>query len=396
VAYNNEVTGESNPMWREDIKNGSNATTTLNGWRTHLMPLKINVHEYMAANFKPNPAQVYPTGGSTRGAYAYKPYYAASDYTIENLPWSKADNLAKANFIKKVRQTQTSFQGGVFLGELSEAMLQIRSPVRSLRKGVSNYLDAVKTRAKSARRIPNRKKRNSSLREMVSDTWLEYSFGWSPLLNDIEDGARTIADAIHREDITRKMVVGYGEDKIMVRNQSNEVSISAGTLPFISMSLRYYTKAQVKYYGLVGVNTYSAANLQRIGFSRNDVLPTLWELVPYSFLVDYFVNVDDIIDAASLTDSGIMWTSRTIRLSNEVEAYAPVTHLTTSSSYQITGTASASSGIFYKRTSISRSRYFGSLVPSLQFSLPTSPKKLLNIAALWATSNSVSRYIRGD
>jgi hypothetical protein len=326
------------------------------------------------------------------GTWVEKPYVHKSDLDIEAIPWSKADNVAKAQFVSKVRRTQTTFQGGVFLGELSKTIVQIRNPVRSLRKGFHSYLDAVKSRASKVKRSrSSSRKKREALSDMVSDTWLEYSFGWVPLLSDIDDAAKALAESGTKFP-PWKMVKGYGSERIQWRDSI--LTVSSATLPSMRYSSKQFTKAEVIYYGQVGVNTSSVANPQRVGFDSSNWVPTLWELVPYSFLIDYFANIDDIIDAVTLTNSGIRWISRTIRLADEAWAYNPEPRYLSSSTVNILPyAASGSTGNYYERAYVQRAKYNGSLVPNLQFSLPTSPKKLLNMAALVVRSKDLSRSL---
>jgi hypothetical protein len=41
------------------------------------------------------------------------------------------------------------------------------------------------------------------------------------------------------------------------------------------------------------------------GFDLKAFIPTVWEVIPYSFLVDYFVNIGDMLEAAT-TDTSIV------------------------------------------------------------------------------------------
>jgi cell division protein FtsL len=49
------------------------------------------------------------------------------------------------------------------------------------------------------------------------------------------------------------------------------------------------------------------------GISLDRIVPTLWELTPYSFLADYFVNLGDILSAAVQSTVGVVWTNHTDR-----------------------------------------------------------------------------------
>jgi hypothetical protein len=49
------------------------------------------------------------------------------------------------------------------------------------------------------------------------------------------------------------------------------------------------------------------------GFGWKEFLPSVWNLLPWSFLVDYFVNVGDILAAATTCTDGVMWVNKTTR-----------------------------------------------------------------------------------
>jgi len=60
--------------------------------------------------------------------------------------------------------------------------------------------------------------------------------------------------------------------------------------------------------------------MDRYGFgSWREALPVVWELIPYSFLVDYFSNIGQIIDSYSTQLGGVMWINGTVRVEREIK-----------------------------------------------------------------------------
>lgn len=91
------------------------------------------------------------------------------------------DNLARANFYKKLRNLHTQFEGYIFLGELMETLHMLRNPFVGIRNLSKDFLDTL------------RKRKRANPKKWLNDAgsaWLEQSFGWNPLMNDINDAVK--------------------------------------------------------------------------------------------------------------------------------------------------------------------------------------------------------------
>ena len=53
--------------------------------------------------------------------------------------------------------------------------------------------------------------------------------------------------------------------------------------------------------------------MSSFGLSAWEFVPTLWELIPYSFLVDYFTNVGGIIASWSYRSLGTDWVAKNVK-----------------------------------------------------------------------------------
>lgn len=116
----------------------------------------------------------------------------------------------------------------------------------------------------------------------VGNLWLEFHFGWEPLVQDIGAGISTLT-----KPIQPKKLVGKGKgttfEKWGVPGQN------AFTATYDS-KVRMECKATV-----TNPNLFIASQL---GFVNP--LAIAWELVPFSFVVDWFVNVGQVL--GSMTD----------------------------------------------------------------------------------------------
>jgi hypothetical protein len=211
-----------------------------------------------------------------------------------------ADTQARIAFMQKVRNSRRSFQSGVFLGELRETIHQITHPAQALRKAITSYSSAVK---KAARRARGRR----SVAKAISGTWLENSYGWRPLFQDIDDGMKALA-AIPR--VIGDPISGFFKDS----NKGSPFSFTEVCAGFGVRSRAYdeFTTF-VLYKGLVAYENDNPAPdwKQNWGLTLSDFAPTVWELIPYSFLVDYFSNIGNVIDSASMGQVSLRWGFRT-------------------------------------------------------------------------------------
>jgi hypothetical protein len=303
--------GVENPLWRQQIATGSNATTGASGQRRYF--------NYGGASgdlfFFSGP----PLDRRANSTTFYGPLVLGGPMIVGDpgpgIPFSDADISARVKFLSNIRQSQRSFQGGVFLGELRDTLRTIRNPLKALRSGIDSYHRTVKSRG--AKAIPRRgrqsQERNErSLNKVASETWLEFMYGWRPLLSDIDDAARALA----MKDLREKIPIS-SSGKFEVATDSTQY-MALGTLRFTLKWQDKYT-IETRYKGAVsgGPNPIGHPVLSRWGVSLNDFVPTIWELIPYSFLVDYFTNAGDLIEASTTCLSGLLWHCRTQHLTIE-------------------------------------------------------------------------------
>lgn len=378
--YDREVTdelhGSKNPNWREQVASGVSATTNMWGVRHNRRPLRLTAAEVWNWNFPYN-QNGWRTAVKWQRASMWHNF---TNYDPSTISETKADNRAKTMYVRKIRDMQTTFQGGTFLGELAQTISLIRNPARGLRNGVNAFT----RRALDPRRV--RRIRNLSLRkrrEELADMWLEAQFGWLPLINDLNDAAKALADANYAVPQSSIKLFGVGEHREKEEKSTTHVG---QTTPSATVHYQIDSVCEVKYLGAWDFSTY-ALTAQRIGLDPSSLAVTAWEIVPWSFLIDYFSNVGDVISALSLVRQGERWTCKTVRKRYELRVLACEANI--SSLYHTLGNVSLTTWMppsgTQNITYVRRIPYTGgSLVPSLEFSLPTSPMQWLNIAALWA------------
>jgi hypothetical protein len=235
-------------------------------------------------------------------------------------PDSEAQVRAVRELYKKIYQARHQLQGGVILGEIDKSARMLVGAARGLKQGVFRYLS-------NAVGIRQGKGSNKTKRKAIANTYLENVYGWQPLLHDMEDLGKTLGRLCFESDKVRfKAIAGSA-----VQSATSSQEIRNGDM-FASMYHTDITETTVIYRGVFRSSPYEAGSppLERIiqmsGFDLRSFIPTMWELVPYSFLVDYFSNIGDCLYALSC-DTSIVQTLWRTQVKESTRTYCIVPNL---------------------------------------------------------------------
>jgi hypothetical protein len=358
--------------WKQSLKNGNQAGTQMNISSTRATKGSLSVGgKINYADYYPNPTTSSVAGGQ---------YHANGWFPYPGIPSeAKANSKALSKFVSRAIKAQTAVSGGVFLGELGETLRLIKNPLRGFRAAIGRYGKAAKKISHSARSQRRRAETIHRANKNLSETWLEHSFGWAPLVNDIDDAMRHLAfltTGVSRPPY--EVVKGFAEEEKSASYHTSGLSDGA----YWRTRLRKTTtdKLSVKYLGMVSAEQFNQISARSLGLGLRDFAPTVWELIPYSFLVDYFTNVGDMIQASSFSSSNLSWVMKWVVRETTYESLYHAADSWNPESYDIY--CSATPATLTVKT-ITRIPYVGSLVPSFRLEMPgANSLKWLNIGAL--------------
>jgi hypothetical protein len=368
VSWVSTTSGVDNPRFRTTIRDGGNATTDFTGVKYEVVDaVPHSLDYYLKA----------PYNDSQR----FNGFVLGPTLSPGSPDFTSANNAALGKFYQNARSAISSMKGMTFLGEIAETIHMIKHPGEALFSSFESYLDRLK---KVDPRLPRRTRR-----QILASTYLEYAFGWVPLISDIQDAVKALEKLRNKKAIL--MVYGSSSDQKLLESGSYN-SFMTGTLdPTIETVLTTST-ASVKYYGAVH-GTASIPSTQAVteqfGFKIDEFVPTAWELLPWSFLIDYFTNIGDIVSAATFVNSQLLWTSRTNRFEvvRKYNSEFNGASVIKTQGDRVSDVGSSNSRWTMKYTSVNRIANVTPSVPSLQFSLPGSNTRWYNIVAL-ALQNS--------
>jgi hypothetical protein len=308
VIYGVTKTGVDNPKWREQIRRGANATTNYTVDATELFVLSGCYGNYT----------FYDGGGRTYvRAFSGHPQDISLGNALPNpglIDTSVADLLARQRFISDYRSKRTKFQSGVFLGEFVKTVQMISSPAKALRKGIDSYYRTVKKRLKKSKPKGRRKDDLELRKRIIQDTWLEYVYGWRPLTRDILDASNLAASS--PDEVYQDLRGGAKITASNVHDQHRNAHFHVG---YLAKTEGYVV---VAYKGAIRASVTPPPFSEQLGLSWSNVLPTAWELIPYSFLVDYFTNIGAIIEAISTGPIDLAWGCKIVYSSYERELFS--------------------------------------------------------------------------
>jgi hypothetical protein len=138
-----------------------------------------------------------------------------------------------------------------------------------------------------------------------------------------------------------------------------------------------------------------------VGLHPSNWLPTAWELLPYSFVYDYFANIGDIINAATVQQSDMTFGNRLIRTHNWSEganwqpARSIAEYFTYGSGQHCDVSFGGKPGRFKSVTKkFERSASIGSLIPTLEWSIPFKGGQIATLASLALASKEIRKRYR--
>lgn len=391
VTFSKSRTGVSSPHWKALIEGGSNATTLMSGWvqeQDILLGSAKVVYKYRSS-----PTGAFVTYTSDIAGYLdYQAPLPLSPHTGAGLT-AEANSEALKKLYRTIRRSRSQFAGGVVLGEIRKTVSMFARPVRALNASLRGYVKGARVIA-----AKNVKTTGAGARALA-DTYLEATFGWGPLLNDIADGAKALERLYAKSEREHfKVSAVMTGTPVLTSNYWNISNI------FIRRERRVLRTDQVIYYGAFKESAVRAIvedRTQRIrdlsGFAWKDFVPTLWELLPWSFLVDYFTNIGDVLEAVCTDTSSVAWLSKTVRSETEQRSTFVLDVARTKAIFALPYSEMVSftstPGVTVARyRSISRAPEAGVPVMFVEFAHPAAwSKQMLNIAAL-VVSGSRDRY----
>lgn len=256
-------------------------------------------------------AAVFPGSEPTVVLEAEDPYRSAVNDLLRHMTDSKTNTMVTAaemhKTVNSVAKTATklytairALKHGDFLGFTTA--LGVTSESKGGKKRFDKKYAAARGRnlARDSRRYSfNTTETATRLNSFWSETWLEYKYAWKPLLKDVFDHAKALAEL----NIAHQNVLRRASGKAKTSRAGTE-GFDGGTGGFNwtkTSEVQRFAKVTV-YYKLQNgqLNTF-------IQLGIDNPMEVAWELVPFSFVADWFIPVGEYLRNLTATNGLVFY-----------------------------------------------------------------------------------------
>lgn len=219
---------------------------------------------------------------------------------------------------------------------------------------------------------------DGNYRRFASNTWLELTYGWRPLISDVYTQTENLANYMTaRSNVTRKARARADEEKVTeVRNLSPN-GFPGKVTKRIQVNR---TTRMVLEFGLDGQPSLADS------FGLKNPAIVAWEVVPFSFVVDWFYPVGKYLESLTATQ-GLVFVKGTKSTTDTIVIDSTVTASgippSGSSGVLWTGRGSATN----KKTV--KNRNIISAFPSAQLPILQDPRSISHAASAIALLNNI-------
>jgi len=211
---------------------------------------------------------------------------SALHYGANSVSFNEATSKAYAKLTEDAKQ---KCQASVALAEYRQAagmvgsrLVQLTKFARAVKRldfhTAATYLSLSPNTSYSdvSRQMKKRWRKDKDL----AGVWLEVHFGWEPMVKDIYDALEVAVNPVKDKPIKGRATGPLVRDQLINR--------PVGSANYVDLR-----QCKVQYLADLRVTNPNLAQLSQWGITNP--LSLVWELIPFSFVVDWFVNVSQLI-----------------------------------------------------------------------------------------------------
>jgi hypothetical protein len=197
-----------------------------------------------------------------------------------------SDDAVRDQALARIKRKLASNQGQF------EAMIPL-AQIHQLRGSIKQAANMAKDLIEALAAIRKTKGRSAS--RYAAGVWLNFNFGVLPVISDARSAAQAIGNFLTRQD--RNLVLTGTSEKVWA-DSLKQTNISGNPAASVKMTAEFRHRLLYSYTGgfylrVSAGNNYTA--LDHLGFNFKDLPAVGWEIIPYSWVVDYFTTAGEFM-----------------------------------------------------------------------------------------------------
>jgi hypothetical protein len=190
---------------------------------------------------------------------------------------------------------QDMAQFGQLSSMMNSTVKRLTGAITSLRR--KDPAGAIKSLWEGSGRNPRyRKAKEPSFSGSLANNWLELQYGWKPLLMDIEGSMRSLSLFYQQAEHVVRSVSASASKEVITTGIIYDDSVH--TVPVGRWENHHHGRYRVKL--RYKVDSRLKAFLAQTGF--NNPVNLVWEVLPYSFVIDWFLPIGNYLQSLSNFD----------------------------------------------------------------------------------------------
>jgi hypothetical protein len=297
---------------------------------------KIKRHESATSNFD-----------ATKFSYVSKSYFGKGRYVNPTEPppnvnsfvgtvWGNGDGIGLTS---NIPTTPPPFSGTAYVSAYNQAVQGLYDAIRSIespvglgedigeyhqtvnlfKRGLSGLQDLIQYTStnhvnilKKGAQWNNAKRVAKSLGALVT----EYRFGIAPLAKELGEGAAAIVSDRYLDAFVHFYAKGSASSAV------EQGSGTYGSFPSLRVRGITHTTAKVRYKGEYRIRGDGGSSYHRsLGLTWREFVPTVYNLLPYSFLLDYVLNLHTFVEALAVPWANVAWCVSSERMDETYTAW---------------------------------------------------------------------------
>jgi len=192
---------------------------------------------------------------------------------------------------QKVNLMQAAAERAQTARTIAEAATAIAKSLAALKQG--NFVKAANALGLHGRQVRRQDNRNYyNQQQSIAKGWLALQYGWKPLVNDIYGAAQTLAELNIKSPV----------EKVVKQRTINHSDTASGreSNGFFTYQDSEQSTLTIRYVCSFTLSNAPLKTLSELGITNPALIA--WELLPWSFVIDWFLPIGDFVSACDATN----------------------------------------------------------------------------------------------